>query len=375
MATTGLQQQVFDKNGKATTIIFSSKSDPKALSFLSQLNELDGVYGTSSPENFRGIEFNQVIIIEGQLDPKILRTESAPNTAASEDYQEFVLNSIKVQFPLSRWVEKWGEEHISTHLETHFSFETLFPDGLKYKETEIDFSDYTAKASEVKAPLAKESIEKFATIPEFKIEGINIQEAVRKLNREIWKKYPGEFNLLVRYVERSKSNIRFDRKPLDLHLANDPPISVIVQYLTTKCYCQWGIWGPQGTGITIFAWPSQDFEGRDSKIETTTLPNFKVKNLNLRDAIRKLNREIRKKYNGELDLLVSYVESPGPPSQDKRPLNVSFAESTSVEGIVLALTGQSFCHYDIHDSAIVVYGWHSPQLQTNGETPKNRNGK
>lgn len=136
MATTGLQEQVFDVKGKATTIIFSPKSDPKAQFLLTKLLELGGINGTAKKLTSRGIAYDQAILLRGKLGPKIHKTSSGPGLPSAEEYQEFVLVEVFVRFPLSRWRE--GKVFDSGFLETHFNFDTLFPDGLSYKGNKIE---------------------------------------------------------------------------------------------------------------------------------------------------------------------------------------------------------------------------------------------
>ena len=144
IATTGLQERVLDKNDKDTTIVFSKKSNPKARHILSALITLQGIHGTKKRELWNGVTYEQAIILKGTLHPKIHRTQSGPNTAASEDYQEFILEDISVQFPLTRIVTSKGVE--ASHLETHFSFGTLFPDGIHFEGKKLDLDLHSTKS-------------------------------------------------------------------------------------------------------------------------------------------------------------------------------------------------------------------------------------
>ena len=94
MVTTGLQECVFDHDGKETTIVFSKKSDAEARFILTKILELGGINGTKGMEQWHGAPFEQAIILKGKLDPRVLRTSSASNTAAAEDYQEFILEEL-----------------------------------------------------------------------------------------------------------------------------------------------------------------------------------------------------------------------------------------------------------------------------------------
>lgn len=149
MATTGIQERVFDQQGKGTTIVFSKGSDPEARFILDKILELGGINGTKGKDEWHGAPFDQAIILKGKLEPKILRMPSAPNTAESEEYQEFKLEEVMVRFPLVR--HRPGKAFDTAFLETHFSFSTLFPEDLIFDGTKVDFDKHTAK-SEQAAP-------------------------------------------------------------------------------------------------------------------------------------------------------------------------------------------------------------------------------
>ena len=146
MATTGLQERVIDQPGKETTVVFSKDSDPEAGFILEKIFEL-GIHGTKGVEEWHGAPYDQAIILKGKLEPKIQKTESATNTAQSEDYQEFKLEEVMVRFPLVR--HRPGKVFDTAFLETHFSFDTLFPEGLAFKGTKVDFAKHTAKSEHV----------------------------------------------------------------------------------------------------------------------------------------------------------------------------------------------------------------------------------
>lgn len=147
MATTGLQTRIFDKAGKETTITFSKKSDPKAVFLISKILEL-GINGTKDDSKWRGVPYVQAIILRGQLEPEVKRTKSAPNLAEAEDFQEFTLQEVLVRFPLSR--HRAGKAFDTAYIETHFSFESLLPDGLVYNGNKIDLNKYTVKSTKQK---------------------------------------------------------------------------------------------------------------------------------------------------------------------------------------------------------------------------------
>ena len=149
MATTGLQERVFDQDGKETTINFSEKSDAEALFVLSKILELGGINGTKGAEQWSGAPYDQAIILKGKLDPMVLRTSSEPNTAEAEDYQEFILDQVMIRFPIIR--HRPGKVFDTAYLETHFSFDTLFPDGLLFGGKKVEFEKHTAKSEQVDA--------------------------------------------------------------------------------------------------------------------------------------------------------------------------------------------------------------------------------
>ncbi|YCM45832.1 hypothetical protein V2O64_07365 [Verrucomicrobiaceae bacterium 227] len=144
MATTGLQEGVFDQKGKKTTIVFSKESNAEARFILTKILEVGGINGTKSAEQWRGAPYEQAIILKGKLDPTVVRTSSAPNTAQAEDYQEFCLDEVMIRFPIIR--HRPGKVFDTAYLETHFSFDTLFPDGLMFGSEKVDFEKHTAKS-------------------------------------------------------------------------------------------------------------------------------------------------------------------------------------------------------------------------------------
>ena len=140
---TGLQKRVVGKDGTSTSISFSKDSNAEARFLLGQLLELEGINGTDGKDDWNGVTFGQAIIVHGTFEPGVLRTESAPNTAAAEEYRRFMLEKIEVKFPLVR--QRPGKVFGTGYLETHFGFETLFPDGLMFEGRELDLRRYTAK--------------------------------------------------------------------------------------------------------------------------------------------------------------------------------------------------------------------------------------
>jgi hypothetical protein len=149
MATTGLQERLFDKHDEETTIVFSKESDAEGRFILTKILELGGINGTKGMELWHGAPFEQAIILKGKLDPKVRRTASSPDTAEAEDYQEFVLENVLIRFPIVR--HRPGKVFDTAYLETHFSFDTLFPDGLMFGGRKVDFDKHTAKSEQADA--------------------------------------------------------------------------------------------------------------------------------------------------------------------------------------------------------------------------------
>ena len=149
MVTTGLQERIFDKNGKGTTIVFSKESNAEAIFLLRSIIGLGGIGGTKGKEDWRGVPFEQAIILNGRLKSENRRTSSGPELAEAEDYREFVLEDVMVRFPLIRHCP--GKIIDTAYLETHFSYDTLFPDGLKFKGEPIDLAKH-AKSEQGIAP-------------------------------------------------------------------------------------------------------------------------------------------------------------------------------------------------------------------------------
>jgi hypothetical protein len=143
-ACTGLQSNLFDKEGHNVTIEFAKESDPEALFVLNKLCELDGIHGTKAGEKYEGVISDQAIFLRGELKPEVKKTKAIPHGAASEKYQEFVLKELTVQFPLSR--NREGKKFDTAYMETHFSFDTLFEDGLTFEGKPVDFAKHTKKS-------------------------------------------------------------------------------------------------------------------------------------------------------------------------------------------------------------------------------------
>ena len=146
MATTGLQERVFDKEGKETTIVFSKDSYPKARFLLSKILGLGGISGTPSKTDWRGIPFDQAIFLRGTLNPKILKTKGGEGRPEVEEYQEFILKGVSVRFPMVRI--RPGKAFDTSFLEVHFSFETLFPNGLLFEGKKLDLAQHTKKSEQ-----------------------------------------------------------------------------------------------------------------------------------------------------------------------------------------------------------------------------------
>lgn len=141
MATTGLSEVIYDDKGKETTIVMSGESDAKARFVLQKILELEGVSGTKTKELFNGVPYEQAIILKGELKPEILRTPTGAGLPQPENYQHFVLKEVQVRFPLVR--SRAGKQFDTGFLETHFSFDTLFPEGLEFAGEKIDFANFT----------------------------------------------------------------------------------------------------------------------------------------------------------------------------------------------------------------------------------------
>ena len=143
MATTGVPERIFEGNGKETLIRFTGDSDPQARFMLRKILDLGGINGTKGRDEWRGVPFEQAIIVVGKLLPAVIATPSGPAYAPAVAYQEFKLENVLIRFPLVRHRE--GKVFDTGYLETHFSYDTLFPDGLEFGGKPIDWEKHTAK--------------------------------------------------------------------------------------------------------------------------------------------------------------------------------------------------------------------------------------
>ncbi len=175
MVTTGLQQRIFDQRGKETTIVFSEESDQEARFVLSQILELGGINGTKGREDWNGVPFEQALIIKGKLDPEILKVRSSQDAASAEDYQKFTLEEVLIRFPIVR--QRSGKNFDTAYLETHFSFETLFPDGLLFDGRKVDFDSYTFKTLEARGRQSNsgQSLKSPTVFPQPKLEARSLE--------------------------------------------------------------------------------------------------------------------------------------------------------------------------------------------------------
>ena len=149
--TTGLCDYVYDAQGKETTIIIAKDSDPECLALFKALQQ-KRIYGTKGVEDHTGVKWEQAIILTGEFTSKSKRTKSAPNMAPSEEYRDFKITGLKIRFPISRFVEiREGVEIDGPVLtETHFGFESLFPQGVKFVGKTIDLGKHVEQRSDAK---------------------------------------------------------------------------------------------------------------------------------------------------------------------------------------------------------------------------------
>ena len=141
--TTGLCDFVNDAQGRQTTIIIADDSDPECLVLFKALQQ-KRIYGTKGVEDHTGVKWEQVIILTGEFTSKPKFTKSGPGTGGSEEYRDFKNTGLKIRFPVSRFVEiqEEGEFDGPILMETHFGFESLFPQGLKFVGKTIDLSKH-----------------------------------------------------------------------------------------------------------------------------------------------------------------------------------------------------------------------------------------
>jgi hypothetical protein len=107
----------------------------------------DLVWDGNGKENHQGATWEQGIILVGEFSSGVKRTPGGLRMAPSEDYREFRMTGIKLLFPVSRFEVAAGGNDIDGPMiiETHFSFASLFPEGVKVEGKAIDLDKHVAK--------------------------------------------------------------------------------------------------------------------------------------------------------------------------------------------------------------------------------------
>ena len=108
-----------------------------------------------------------------------------------------------------------------------------------------------------------------------------------------------------------------------------------------------------------------------------TISKFKIENMTVPDAIKKLNEIIWKKYPGRKDLLVAYIDKPFPnfsfesekiePKKEEKH-NLHLINNPPIIEVVSAISQMSHYQFEKRGSQLVVYGWSRPQIEES--TPK-----
>ncbi|MES2568903.1 MAG: hypothetical protein V4710_02480 [Verrucomicrobiota bacterium] len=142
-AVTGLCDHVYEKNGKETTVKLHF-ADPESAEIFLALQQ-KRIYGTKGFKDHMGVRWEQGIYLVGEFASGIKRTPEGPNMAGSESYRDFKVIGIKLVFPVWRFQESLPDNPPDSmpYMETHFSFRTLFPQGLQIKGKQIDFGKHT----------------------------------------------------------------------------------------------------------------------------------------------------------------------------------------------------------------------------------------
>ncbi|WP_435892767.1 hypothetical protein [Oceaniferula spumae] len=112
--------------------------------------------------------------------------------------------------------------------------------------------------AEDKVPSSK----KEATVSGLTIEKLPLPQAIKVLNTVISKEHPRRQDLLVAYVEAPHLDKIIpaagnDPRKVNLKLANNPPITTVVQYMCDQTRCQWRTFG---TLVVIYGWPRGNIE-------------------------------------------------------------------------------------------------------------------
>lgn len=141
---TGLCDLIYDAEGRETTVKLDFV-DPESAAVFQALQK-KRIYGTKGFEDHQGVRWEQGIFLVGEFASEKKWTPSAPNMAQSEAYRDFKVTGVKLVFPVWRFQECEEVEDPSARpvfLETHFSFESLFPLGLKHEGKPIDWNKHT----------------------------------------------------------------------------------------------------------------------------------------------------------------------------------------------------------------------------------------
>lgn len=142
-AVTGLCDHVYNKDGEKTAIKIDFANREAAEVFLALQKKR--IYGTQDFEDHMGVRWEQGIILIGDFTSEVKHTPAGPNTAASEPYRDFRCTGIKIKFPVWRFQEAVADQvDPPVFLETHFSFDSLFPQGLAVNGKPIDLSRHSA---------------------------------------------------------------------------------------------------------------------------------------------------------------------------------------------------------------------------------------
>ena len=140
---TGLCDTVHDKEGKEVMVKLDFSDRESAVIF--KEFQKKGIYGTKGLKDHEGVKWQQQIVLVGEFSSGTKWTVGGPNAAPSEPYRDFRVSGIKLGFPLWRFQECGGEDPSTrpVFMETHFSFDSLFPQGIWHNGKLIDWNQHT----------------------------------------------------------------------------------------------------------------------------------------------------------------------------------------------------------------------------------------
>lgn len=148
---TGLCDQVFDAEGKATLVRLDFANREIAAVF--KALQTKRIYGTQGMEDHEGVSWQQAIYLTGEftselssvIPPEEIRDRITAQVTPIEPHRRFKVTGLRLQYPVWRFQEilKEGAVDGPVMMEVHFSHHSLFPDGISLNKKPIDLVKYS----------------------------------------------------------------------------------------------------------------------------------------------------------------------------------------------------------------------------------------